>query len=181
MGLQKKTITEREKAALYYHVFGGVNDWRKLFFIADPETEKKKEVKYLDIYISRWKNSEKVKNFLQVIQKQKADQDAEERNKGKEEERSKALEREHIETKPETKQTKIVDYSDPKNRQRLYNEVIARSQDDPKTQLDAAKLFEQVQKDDREAAKMQKVQRVYLPVVCSGCPLYLKAQGRTTK
>ena len=178
MPLLGKKITEREKAALYYHVFGGVDDWRQLYEIADAATDAKNEIKFLDIYISRWKNSEKVKTFLKVIQKQKADQDAEERNKGREEERTKARESEHTETKPETRQKKEIDYSDPKNRRQLYNEVIANSGDDYKTKLDAAKVFEQIQKDDREAARQQKQQRVYLPAVCNECPLYLKARKR---
>ena len=75
----------------------------------------------------------------------------------------------------------IVDYSDPKNRQRLYNEIIATAKDDPKTRLDAAKVFEQVQRDDREAAKAQKQSRVYLPLACHDCPLYNKARKKPTK
>ena len=183
MPLYNKKITEREKAALYYHVFAGLDDWKLIYKIADATTDNG-EIKYLDTYVSKWKNSDKVKAYLQVIQKQKADQDADERNKGKQEERRNQETREDSErtqTKPEPAQTKIIDYSDPKNRQLLYNTVIANSKDDPKTQLDAAKMFEQIQKDDREAAKAQKQSRIYLPLRCENCALYLKASKKTTK
>ena len=184
MSLQGKTITEREKAALYYHIFGGLDGWRQLYRIADADTDGKKEIKYLDIYISKWKNSDKVKDFIKTLQALKAGQLAEERIKGREEEREKETrpeDNERTEEKTETKIYKNIDYSDPKNRQRLYNEVIARSKDDPKTQLDAAKMFEQIQKDDREAAKVQKQQRIYLPLTCYDCPLYNKRRKQTTK
>lgn len=188
MSLQGKNITEREKAALYYHVFGGLDDWKQLYKIADASTDGKDEIKFFDIYISKWKNSPKVKAFINDLQTEKATRYAAERIKGANEIKpdhstgeNKPGESESIEPKPERKLTKIVDYSDPKNRQSLYNEVIARSADDPKTQLDAAKMFEQIQKDDREAAKAQKQNRVYLPLSCHDCPLYMKAKARTTK
>ena len=71
-----------------------------------------------------------------------------------------------------------IDYGKPQNRLRLYNAIIAKSGDDPKTQLDAAKMFEQVQRDDREAAKVQKQTRVYLPLRCEACPLYIEAKEK---
>ena len=184
MSLQRKEINDREKAAIFYHVFAGVDDWRTLYKIADPKTDRPEGIKFFDTYVSKWKNSDKIKAYLQEVQELKARQQLQQREIGQKEQierEQKAVEGEHTESKPERKQAKIIDYSDPKNRQQLYNNVIARSQDDPKTQLDAAKMFEQIQKDDREAAKLQKVQRVYLPIVCSDCPLYLKARKKTTK
>ena len=72
MGLATKTLSEREKAALYYHVFGGLDDWRQLYRIADATTDGKEEVKFLDIYISKWKNSEKVKTFINELRTEQA-------------------------------------------------------------------------------------------------------------
>lgn len=185
MSLQGKYITEREKAAIYYHIFGGVDDWRILYKIADPETDNNKEMKYFDTYVSKWKCSDKIKDFVKIVQEEKARQQAEQRIKGREEEKIKAKEEiennEYTETKPEGKEVKIIDYSDPANRKKLYNEVIANSKDDYKTKLDAAKVFEQIQKDDREAARSQKQVRYYLPLRCENCTLYLKAQKKTTK
>ena len=185
MSLQRKEINEREKAAIFYHVFGNVNDWRKLYKIADPTTDKKTDIKFLDTYVSRWKRSDKIQAFIKLVQEEKVRQQIEQRNKGKEEaqnqEQEQQRESKRTETQPENKPTKLIDYSDPKNRQHLYNRVIANASDDPKTQLDAAKMFEQIQRDDREAARAQKQSRVYLPLVCHECPLYNKAHKATTK
>jgi lipopolysaccharide export LptBFGC system permease protein LptF len=188
MSLTSRNLTEPEKAVLYYHVFGGVQDWKLLYNIADGNPIKGEPVKFLDTYVSRWKNSDKVKEYIKTLIAQKADQDAEQRNKGRQEERNKIKEEEtrpeeNESTKPEPPKPikKEIDYSDPKNRQKLYNEVIARSGDDPKTQLDAAKMFEQIQKDDREAAKAQKQSRVYLPLRCFSCPLYARQAKKTIK
>lgn len=183
MSLQSIKLTEREKAVLYYHIYAGVDDWKLLYNLAD-DNKLNKEVKFLDTLVSRWKRSQKVTTFLELIKAAKADQEAEERQRGREEERRKAQEggeSEATETKPEAKPTKIIDYSDPKNRQHLYNTVIANSKDDPKTQLDAAKMFEQIQRDDREAAKAQKQSRFYLPIRCESCILYQRAKKKTTK
>ena len=185
MSWTSRKLTEREKATIYYHVFGGVEDWTLLTKIANDASDKEtSKVKNLPVMVSRWKNSDKIRNFIKLVQTQKADQDAEQRNKGREEERNKIVtseDNERTETKPEPEPKKIVDYSDPKNRQLLYNRVIANAKDDPKTQLDAAKMFEQIQKDDREAAKAQKQSRVYLPLTCNDCPLYNRQRKKTTK
>lgn len=181
MALGGKLLTEREKAALYYHVFGGLQDWRTIYKVADAKTDGKQEIKFLDIYISKWKNSDKVRRFIETLQKQKADNEAEERNKGRTQERERREESEHTGGEEKPKVSQIIDYSDPKNRQHLYNRVIAEAKNDPKTQLDAAKMFEQIQKDDREAAKAQKQNRVYLPLRCYECPLYQKAAKKTIK
>lgn len=187
MPLYNKKLTEREKAALYYKVFANIDDWKQVYLIADPKSEKP-NLRYLDTYVSKWKNSDKVKDYLQYIIEQKAREQIKERIKGQEEERNKKQDEqnkiennERTEAKPESKEVKVIDYSDPANRKRLYNEVIASSGDDYKTKLDAAKVFEQIQKDDREAARSQKQVRYYLPLRCENCSLYLKAQKKTTK
>jgi len=178
MPLNNKTLTERETAVLYYHVFADVQDWKKLYLLADPETDPDK-IKYLDTIVSRWRNSEKIKKALQMIQDQKTIQEERQKEKGRQEERNKDRENnDRSETGTETHKNKNIDYSDPRNRQKLYNEVIANSGDDYKTKLDAAKVFEQIQRDDREAAKAQKQSKIYLPLRCEQCALYQKQKKR---
>ena len=67
-----------------------------------------------------------------------------------------------------------IDYNDPQERKRAYNRIIQESADDPKTQLDALKVFEQLQRDDKQAAKDNQIQRFYTPLKCHSCPLWLK-------
>ena len=182
MALTGKTFTTLEKAALCYKVLTGCDDWRDLYAIATgTDRETADNTKYIDVYVSKWKNSEKVAAYLDTLQKQLADRDAEQRQEGAINERRKAEESERAQDEGTAKFAGPIDYSDPANRKRLYNSVIARSKDDPRTQLDAAKLFEQIQKDDREAARTQKVVRSYLPIRCNSCPLYQKEKEKTTK
>lgn len=183
MGLQNKVLTDGEKAVLFYHVFGGFDDWEQMYIIADRDKDAAQN-KFFASLVSRWKNSTKVLAFLDEIKKQQADHDADSRNQGRQEEKErqeKDAESERTASEGGAKFSGPVDYSDPANRKRLYNSVIARSKDDPRTQLDAAKLFEQIQKDDREAARTQKVVRSYLPIRCNSCPLYIKAAEKATK
>lgn len=173
MGLLNNTLSEREKAALYYHIFTGCKDWQLLYIIAtnQPEDDARKDI-HLSQYASRWKLSGKVQKFLSEERDKRAVWEQRERERiekdikqGGESERK----------EPERKKA-LIDYSNPENRQRLYNEVIAKAGDDPKTQLDAAKMFEQIQRDDKQAAREQKQVRAYLPLSCQDCPLYKKSK-----
>ena len=175
MALRSKKLSELEKAVLYYHVFGNIDDWTQLYIIADNTNTDEKPA-YFGSEVSKWKNSEKVQAFLQKIKKDKADQDANERLKGREEERKRIEDTERTKNEAQNDLGTITDYSDPENRKRLYNEVIRKAGDDPKTQLDAAKMFEQIQRDDKQAAREQKQVRAYLPLLCHDCPLYQKEQ-----
>lgn len=70
-----------------------------------------------------------------------------------------------------------VDYTRPDAQKKLLNQLI-NSADDSKEKLDALKTIVSMQKDDREAAKDQKVQRFYMPLKCTQCPLHARAEKR---
>ena len=74
-----------------------------------------------------------------------------------------------------------IDYYDPANQRTQINRIIAESDDDPKTQLDAIKTIQQTQRDDKQAARDQKQVRSYLPLRCESCPLYAKAAAKAIK
>lgn len=113
--------------------------------------------------------SPKVTQFAEYIDRMMADRDADARRRGREE----AIQGKGTEGSERTQKrpAALVDYSDPANRKRLYNEVIRDASDDPKTRLDAAKVFEQIQRDDRQAAKDSQIQRFYTPLACRDCPI----------
>ena len=187
-------ISNREKAALLLLAFGVLEDWTELFIVANDKSIKDIEKqRFLPSSVSRWRNSDKVQNQLKAFQKmiqemkdderQKAldsaqiqgtDTNAETQNK----DTKTGGESERPETRNPRKLERAIDYSDPNARKALYNEIIQNATDDPKTQLDAAKLIEQTQKDDRQAAKEGKTIRVYLPLSCDICPLAQKARKK---
>ena len=128
---------------------------------------------------ARWKNSART---AELFKEAESIVNAKLREHGeREKEREGEREREERRGKVDNKPGKAaqIDYNDPKERRRAYNRIIAESQDDPKTQLDALKVIEGLQKDDRQAAKDAQIQRFYTPLKCQNCPLYTKAKKTT--
>ncbi len=181
MPIVNQTLTEREKAAIYYHVFGGCNDWRLLYAIADNTGDGTPDPKNTgNNYPSRWKHSPKVARVLDEAQhaRMKLIQAAEE--KGRQQGREELLDNVRTESGNASKNARIIDYTNPENQTRKLNELINTASDAGEA-LDALKVIIQGQKADRDAAREQKTVRAYLPVTCSGCPLYEKAAGKGGK
>ena len=178
MALQGKILTQPEKAAICLHVFGGVDDWTQLYMIALQTYGQKKEPhKFVDTYVSKWKNSTKVKNYIEQLKIKIVEQTTAARIEGREEGK-KTAESERINNAMRGGNSGPVDYYDPKNQRTQINRIIAQAQDDPKTQLDALKAIQQTQREDKQAAKDNKIQRFYTPVPCSSCPLMEKAKKK---
>ena len=70
-----------------------------------------------------------------------------------------------------------IDYTKPEAQRKLLNHLI-NTGEDGKEKLDALKTIVSMQKDDREAAKDNKVQRFYMPLKCTQCPLHARAEKR---
>lgn len=187
MGLAQKDISLREIAALYYHVFGDINDFQELYKIAYNDKIQNINYSNLSDIASKWKRSTKVKNYIDYLQEKKLEykqklkkEILKELEQEKEKENIKQLneDSEHLKELEQFEARKNIDYSNPKERQRQYNKIIARSDNDPKTQLDALKMFETIQREDKQAAKEGKSVRVYMPLSCDICPLYEKAKRK---
>ena len=164
-----KELTIREKAAITLFLSDDKVSTVDIFICGTSKSvEEVNQMKSLSSAASHWIARPLIQDYIRTMRLKLDDKRAMER--------SRLLEELRTEIHDATPITGMIDYSNPKNRQRLYNEVIARSKDDPKTQLDAAKMFEQIQKDDREAAKVLKQSRVYLPLRCESCALYVKAK-----
>lgn len=181
------TVTNRERAALAALVLGIVDDWRECYIIgADRSREDFERLASKNAPVSRWKKAARVVKAYEEIQKMIAGRLADARREGYD----KAVEELSRQADEEQRNSGVnadgktggrfalIDYSDPNNRKRLYNEVIRDAKSDPKTRLDAAKVFEQIQRDDKQAAREQKQVRAYLPLNCSDCPLYQKAREK---
>ena len=68
-----------------------------------------------------------------------------------------------------------IDYTKPDAQRKLLNHII-NSSDESKEKLDALKAVISMQKDDREAARDNKIQRFYMPLKCMECPLHARAE-----
>ena len=171
-----KDLTIREKAAvaLYLSDPKNVSPRDMLRVARDTTIAETDSLKDVWASASRWFHSERIQTYLRGQELLRDEKQAKERQ---------AIEAEVFSkinvTNPGTKIGGGIDYSNPRNRERLYNEIISQSKNDPKTALDAAKMFEQIQKDNREAAVTpQKQVRYYLPLRCESCVLYQKAKER---
>lgn len=167
-----KELTIREKSAIAYAlIFEDASPSDLLRLSRDCPISETDKLKHLPSSATHFWQSERIQSYLNERKAILAAKDERIRQEGRDE----ALK--GMERRP-GQAVDSLDYSDPIARKRLYNDIITQSKGDPKTQLDAAKMFENIQKDDREAAKAQKQSRVYLPLTCHNCPLYLKAKSK---
>lgn len=170
-------ITEREKAAVRLHVFGNVEDWRLLYIMAggDQHPDKKR---FRDS-VSKWKQSQKVKNEIDFQRREKYATDQmlketlleeikRERDNGRETGENEA---------PRKAKRQEADYTSPAAQKRLLNDLINET-NDPGEKLDALKVIISGQRDDRQAAKEGRQVRAYLPINCRECPIYIKEAER---
>lgn len=179
MALGSKTITQREIAVLYYHVFSGCEDWRLLYQLADNTDGTNQPNKTA---VSLWKHSDKVKNALVDIRQKFALITAQYEQRGADKEKEKKVNQggnEHTKTSGQ-KAVLRVDYTNPKNQADKLNELI-NTADDPGEALDALKVIIQSQRADRESAKEGKQTRVYIPINCADCPLYQDIKTKNLK
>lgn len=183
MPLLNQTLTEREKAAIYMHVFGGVDDWPLLYTIADTGNGVKDPAAMGNKYPSRWKNTPKIQAYIKELERRKYDLLREEREKGIQEGKNELLDsvRANSEnTGNVPKRGTIVDYSDPLEQQRKLNELV-NTASDPGEALDALKVIISSQRADKEAAKERKTVQFYRPLRCDQCPIYEKARKKVGK
>lgn len=171
--MKKKTeLTLAEKAVLVYHCETGFADFDALYAVTDPKvlrlapaTQHNKAVK--------WRKDDLVQRFL-LDYKEVMDN----RKRELVSDYLKQSGRDDVPLPMPTKRYKdFVDYTDPRAQMRKLNELVNEAEDSKET-LDALKTIMGTQREDREAAKAQEVQRFYTPMVCHECPLYELGEKR---
>ena len=176
-----RTATEREKAIIFALAAGFITDWKTAFILSRPYPEDDPKTQNFDkSSVTHWKQHPAIvkayENALDILQVQKTRLIDETRREIQTQEEKTTTPADSERTN-NTKRNPV-DYYDPKNQRTQINKIIAESQDDPKTQLDAIKAIQQTQRDDRQAAKDNQIQRFYTPVNCHICPLYLKKRQK---
>ena len=172
MGRLSEEITPREKAAVIYGLIYNPDATQLALWemavdynsIDAAETTKKG-------YASRWYNSAPIVIFREQFMAQYEKTMAEKVNSAL------AVQKEQLMLKFGHIDPDEIDYTKPEAQKKLLNHLI-NSGEDGKEKLDALKTIVSLQKDDREAAKDNKVQRFYMPLKCTQCPLHERAQKR---
>lgn len=179
-----KRATAREKAILFALAAGYIDTWETAFILSRQESEADADkLKSRKSSVTHWKQHPEIQNAYNYAITALNLRDEETARKAREEASKKDDEEEERQTagesnRTETKRAGKVDYYNPENQRRTINAIIDKAQDDPKTQLDAIKAIQQTQRDDRQAAKDNQIQRFYTPVTCKICPLYQKRQKK---
>ena len=176
-----KRATAREKAVLFALAAGYIDTWETAFILSRQESEADADkLKSRKSSVTHWKQHPEIQNAynyavsaLNLRDEETARKAREEASKKDDEETAPQLAGDSVRTKP-AKAGKV-DYYNPENQRRTINAIIDKAADDPKTQLDAIKAIQQTQRDDRQAAKDNQIQRYYTPVSCRACPFKAKA------
>ena len=161
-GLNNRVLSRREEAAIYLHVFGGVDDWALLYRIAHPGEFERDPAKSEGAMVSTWKNSTKITRCRERIMAQFQDHISDEIN---------AVKDTIFAGAEDDMKAGSVDYTKPENQKRKLNAIIAGATD-PGEALDALKVIISGQRADSQAAKEGRQVRAYLPLLCYQCPLY---------
>lgn len=163
-------ISPREKAAVIYGLLYNpeatqVALWEMAVdYKSDGATETTRKA-----YASRWFNSAPIVIFRDQFLAQY------EKNIKQKLDAALAVQKEELMLKFGQIDPDEIDYTKPDAQRKLLNHLI-NTGGDGKEKLDALKTIVSIQKDDREAARDNKVQRFYTPLKCSECPLYARAE-----
>jgi hypothetical protein len=166
-----RNITEREKAVIKYAVAFGITHRQDLYRLAYNGTlEQVAGLADLGALASRWYNSKKIQDFLQVEMKEHEIR----KERIRDEIRQEMEEQARKEGKEREKASSLIDYSDERNIIKKLNQLINTAKDDSEA-LDAVKTMAALLKqreDLRSSKEKDKVARFYLPLRCHQCPLY---------
>ena len=172
-----KRATAREKAVLFALAAGYIDTWETAFILSRQESEADADkLKSRKSSVTHWKQHPEIQNAYNYAVTALNLRDEETARKALAE-AGEEIKRETAGDSERTKPAKAgkVDYYNPENQRRTINAIIDKAADDPKTQLDAIKAIQQTQRDDRQAAKDNQIQRYYTPVACRSCPFKAKA------
>lgn len=165
--------SEREKAILFVLAAGQLaGGWKEAFVLSSQKAEKEvTNQKNIATSAERWRRRPEIlKAYESAL---KAVQELKEEEGGQDETKAGDLAGDSVRTK--NAKSGRIDYYNPEEQRKTINAIIDKAQDDPKTQLDAIKAIQQTQRDDRQAAKDNQIQRYYSPLSCRSCPFKAKA------
>lgn len=168
-----ENLTEKQQAAILYHVFTGCKDRAILFQIAEGETRfNKLTEKSKRNTVSVWFNSEKIqegiKDITYQIEKFKREIIEKERVK---------WESEGIQEAEKSSNSKDVNFLDRDQFLEFLNKKANTIQDD-KLRNDILKMLsDNLRYKDTDTTENNEIQRFYTPVVCSECEIYNKCKS----
>ena len=169
--MSNKQLNQRERLALLLYVHGLETSPSAIFELACPEQYAAN--KFAASAATRWIQSKRVAAFVEAEKALLKER----RDRHDEEVAARAL-ASVVSGEGEAQTDK--DYSNPDNRKRLLNRLIASSSDS-KEILDALKLIATQPTGGSAEGARGSVHRFYTPLQCHQCPLYKEAKAKLDK
>lgn len=169
-------LTELERAAIIYHVFGGCKDRRTLFLIAEGENRVKRlSDKSLKTVATNWFKSHKIQSGIKYFQALKQDQESEIIQKYLNS--NGAGETESTNQQKPKKHDNGVNFLDRDEFLQFLNDKANTIQDD-KLRNDILKMLsDNLRYKDSERDEQNEIQRFYTPITCENCEIYKRCKG----
>lgn len=168
-----ENLTELERAAIIFHVFGGCKDRKILFQIAEGENRVNRlNENSLKTTCNTWFNSHKIQSGIKYFSTLKQDHETEIINKY-----IAGLETET--TKPH-EPTKIDDNVNFLDRDEFLQFLNSRANEikDDKLRNDILKMLsDNLRYKDTERDENNEIQRFYTPITCENCEIYQRCKG----
>ena len=170
-------LTPRERAAALLFAHGIETSPAKLYAVAHAGSlEAVEALADVPATASRWIRSKRISDF---IAREKAAVEARREQERKRIE-AEVLGRVQAERDDTLAGAGMVDYSDPRNQLRKLNALINGAKDAGEI-LDALKLMIAKQSELAPEVRREKPTRVYTPLRCHQCPLYIDAEAKLNR
>lgn len=168
-----ENLTELERAAIIFHIFGGCKDRKILFQIAEGENRVNRlNENSLKTICNTWFNSHKIQSGIKYFLTLKQDHETEIINKyiaGLETETTKPNE-----PKPRNNETNFLD------RDEFLKFLNSRANEitDDKLRNDILKMLsDNLRYKDTDTDETTEIQRFYTPITCENCEIYKRCKG----
>ena len=167
-----ENLTELERAAIIFHIFGGCKDRKILYQIANGENKVNKlKPTSLDVMCGNWFRSHKIQSGIKYFESLKQDHENEIIKNY-----LSGLETETTKGTKENTQNDKTNFLDRDEFLQFLNSRANAIQDD-KLRNDILKMLsDNLRYKDTERDENNEIQRFYTPVTCENCSIYQKCK-----
>lgn len=167
-----ENLTELERAAIIFHIFGGCKDRKILYQIANGENKVNKlKPTSLDVMCGNWFRSHKIQSAIKYFESLKQQHETEIINKY-----ISGLETESTKGTTESTQNEKTNFLDRDEFLQFLNSRANAIQDDKLRNEILKMLSDNLRYKDTERDENNEIQRFYTPVLCENCPIYNKCK-----
>ena len=168
-----ENLTELERAAIIFHIFGGCKDRKILFQIAEGENRVNRlNENSLKTICNTWFNSHKIQSGIKYFSTLKQEHENEIINKYIE-----GLETETTNSKTRQTENNNTNFLDRDEFLQFLNSRANAITDD-KLRNDILKMLsDNLRYKDTERDENNEIQRFYTPITCENCTIYQRCKG----